>query len=172
MADGEENEAKQVTRDPVLAAARHVVAHAVAAILLGVPFAGAEIGSGDAACRLIVDGGSDPATEGGMVCAMAGAAFDALLRPRAPLLSVLARSCRCGFCKSTWQPTSICFGDAGWKDRKRVMPAFLRSKGLVRENWGTIVRVGRTLAVRGRMTYDEILEAATDPEAACPPGRW
>ena len=87
MADGEENEAKQVTRDPVLAAARHVVAHAVAAILLGVPFAGAEIGSGDAACRLIVDGGSDPATEGGMVCAMAGAAFDALLRPKAPLVA-------------------------------------------------------------------------------------
>jgi hypothetical protein len=51
------------------------------------------------------------------------------------------------------------------------MPAFLRSKGLVRENWGTIVRVGRVLAVRGRMTYDEILETATDPAAACPPGR-
>jgi hypothetical protein len=51
------------------------------------------------------------------------------------------------------------------------MPAFLRSKGLVRENWGTIVRVGRMLAVRGRMAYDEILEAATGPEAACPPGR-
>ena len=27
------------------------------------------------------------------------------------------------------------------------------------------------LAVRGRMTYDEILETATDPAAACPPGR-
>ena len=51
------------------------------------------------------------------------------------------------------------------------MPAFLRSKGLVRENWGTIVRVGRVLAVRGRMTYEESLEAATGPEAACPPGR-
>jgi len=171
MAGGEEKETKQVTQDPVLATACHEAAHAVAGILLGVPFAGAEIGSGDAAGRLVVDGGSDPATEGGMTCAMAGAAFDALLRPRAPLLSVLARSCRCGFCKSTWQPTSICFGDDGWKGRKKVMPAFLRSKGLVRENWGTIVRVGRVLAVRGRMTNDEILEAATDPEAACPPGR-
>jgi hypothetical protein len=51
------------------------------------------------------------------------------------------------------------------------MPAFLRSKGLVRANSDAIVRVGRMLAVRGRMAYDEILEAATDPEAACPPGR-
>ena len=50
------------------------------------------------------------------------------------------------------------------------MPAFLRSKGLVQENWGTIVKVGRALAARGRMTYDEVLEAATDPDAACPPG--
>ena len=49
----------------------------------------------------------------GMVCAMAGAALDALLRPRESLASVFARSCRCGFCKSTWQPTSICFGDTG-----------------------------------------------------------
>jgi hypothetical protein len=52
------------------------------------------------------------------------------------------------------------------------MPAFLRSKGLVRANSDAIVRVGRMLAVRGRMAYDEILEAATNPEAACPPGRW
>ncbi|MBZ5669226.1 MAG: hypothetical protein LAO04_05805 [Acidobacteriia bacterium] len=171
MADGEEKETKQVTQDPVLAAACHAAAHAIAGILLGVPFAGAEIGSGDAAGRLIVEGKPGPPAEEGMVSAMAGAAFDALLRPTAPLLSIFARSCRCGFCKSTWQPTSICFGDTGWKDRKKVMPAFLRSKGLVRENWGTIVRVGRMLAVRGRMAYDEILETATDPEAACPPGR-
>ena len=171
MADGEEKETKQVTQDPVLATACHEAAHAVAGILLGVPFAGAEIGSGDAAGRLVVDGKPGPPVGEGMVCAMAGAALDALLRPRESLASVFARSCRCGFCKSTWQPTSICFGDTGWKGRKKVMPAFLRSKGLVRENWGTIVRVGRMLAVRGRMTYDEILEAATDPEAACPPGR-
>ena len=39
------------------------------------------------------------------------------------------------------------------------------AKGLVRENWGSIVRVGRMLAVRGRMAYDEILETATDPAA-------
>ena len=173
MAGGEGKEAKQVARDPVLAAACHQAAHAVAGILLGVPFACAEIGPGGAAGggRLVVDGRPGPATEEEMACAMAGAAFDALLRPKAPLVSVLARSCRCGFCKSTWQPTSICFGDAGWKGRKKVMPAFLRSKGLVRENWGTIVRVGRMLAVRGCMAYDEVLEAATDPEAACPPGR-
>ena len=173
MTAGGGKELKHVNADPVLAAACHAAAHAVAGILLGVPFAGAEIGSGDAAGRgrLVVDGRSDPPAEEGMVCAMAGAAFDALLRPRGSLASVLARSCRCGFCKAAWQPTSICFGDAGWKGRKKVMPAFLRSKGLVRENWGTIVRVGRVLAVRGRMTNDEILEAATDPEAACPPGR-
>jgi hypothetical protein len=173
MADGEEKETKQVAQDPVLAAACHAAAHAVAGILLGVPFAGAEIGSGDAAGRgrLVVDGRPGLLVGEGMACAMAGAAFDALLRPTAPLLSVLARSCRCGFCKAAWQPTSICFGDTGWKGRKKVMPAFLRSKGLVRENWGTIVKVGRVLAVRGRMTYDEILEIATDPAAACPPGR-
>ena len=173
MTAGGGKELKHVNADLVLAAACHAAAHAVAGILLGVPFAGAEIGSGDAAGRgrLVVDGRSDPPAEEGMVCAMAGAAFDALLRPRESLASVFAHSCRCGFCKAAWQPTSICFGDAGWKGRKKVMPAFLRSKGLVRENWGTIVRVGRVLAVRGRMAYDEILETATDPEAACPPGR-
>ena len=173
MADGEEQETKQVTQDPVLATACHQAAHAVAGILLGVPFAGAEIGSGNAAGggRLVVDDKPGPATEEEMACAMAGAAFDALLRPKAPLLSVLARSCRCGFCKAAWQPTSICFGDTDWKGRKKVMPAFLRSKGLVRENWGTIVRVGRMLAVQGRMAYDDVLEAATDPQAACSPGR-
>ncbi len=171
MTGGEEKETKQATQNPVLAIACHQAAHAVMSILLDVPFAGAEIGSGDAAGRLVVEGKPGPPAGEGMVCAMAGAAFDALLRPTAPLLSVFARSCRCGFCKSTWQPTSICFGDTGWKGRKKVMPAFLRSKGLVRENWGTIVRVGRVLAVRGRMAYDEILEAATDPVAACPPGR-
>jgi hypothetical protein len=171
MTSDEMKERMQAVADPVLAAACHAAAHAIAGILLGVPFAGAEIGSGDAAGRLIVESKPGPPAEEGMVSAMAGAAFDALLRPTAPLLSIFARSCRCGFCKSTWQPTSICFGDTGWKDRKKVMPAFLRSKGLVRENWGTIVRVGRVLAVRGRMTYDEILETATDPAAACPPGR-
>jgi hypothetical protein len=171
MTSEEMKERMQAVADPVLATACHQAAHAVASILLDVPFAHAEIGSGDAAGRLIVEGKPCPPTEEGMVSAMAGAAFDALLRPTAPLLSIFARSCRCGFCKSTWQPTSICFGDTGWKDRKKVMPAFLRSKGLVRENWGTIVKVGRVLAVRGRMAYDEILEAATDPEAACPPGR-
>jgi hypothetical protein len=51
------------------------------------------------------------------------------------------------------------------------MPAFLHSKGLVRANSDAIVRVGRVLAVRKRMACDEILEAATDPETACPPGR-
>jgi hypothetical protein len=171
MASGERLELKQVAADPVLATACHQAAHAVAGILLGVTFACAETGPGGTAGRLVVEGRPGPATEGGMVCAMAGAVFDALLRPKAPLLSVLARSCRCGFCKSTWQPTSICFSDGGWKGRKKVMPAFLRSKGLVRENRGTIVRVGRMAAVRGRMAYDEILEAATNPEAACPPGR-
>jgi len=172
MAAGERNEMREVIADPVLAIACHQAAHAVAGILLGVPFAGAEIGSGEAAGvgRLVVEGKPGPATEEEMACAMAGAVLDALLRPREPLTSVFARSCRCGFCKAAWQPTSICFGDAGWKGRKKVMPAFLRSKGLVRENWGTIVRVGRMLAVRGRMAYDEILEAATGPEAACPPG--
>jgi hypothetical protein len=171
MAAGGRNETREVIADPVLEIACHQAAHAIAGILLGIPFACAEIDPGDAAGRLVVDGKPDPPVGEGMVCAMAGAAFDALLRPTAPLTSILARSCRCGFCKATWQPTSICFGDAGWKHRKRVMPAFLRSKGLVRENWGTIVRVGRMLAVRGRMTYDEVLEAATDPEAACLPGR-
>ena len=134
MTAGEGKELKQVTADPVLAAACHQAAHAVAGILLGIPFACAEIGSGDAAGGLVVDGQPGPATEEEMACAMAGAALDALLRPTAPLLSVFARSCRCGFRKPTWQPTSICFGDAGWKGRKKVMPAFLRSKGLVREN--------------------------------------
>jgi len=102
---------------------------------------------------------------------MAGAAFDALLRPMAPLLSILARSCRCGFCKATWQPASICFSGGGWKGRKKVMLAFLRSKGLVRANMDAIVKVGRELAGRRRMTCDEILEAATRPEPAWPPGR-
>jgi len=173
MTSEEMKERMQAVADPVLATACHQAAHAVAGILLGVPFAGAEIGACGAAGggRLVVDSRPAPVAQEHLVCAMAGAAFDALLRPKAPLVSILARSCRCGFCKSTWQPTSICFGDAGWKGRKKVMPAFLRSKGLVRENWGTIVRVGRVLAVRGRMAYDEILDAATDPEAACPPGR-
>jgi hypothetical protein len=170
MAGEEEKEAKQVSRDPLLAAACHQAAHAVAGILLGVPFACAETGSGDAAGRLVVDGGLGPAAEDCMACAMAGAAFDALLRPTAPLLSVFARSCRCGFCKSAWQPTSICFSDGGWKGRRKLMPAFLCSKDLVRANWSTIVRVGQVLAVRRRMAYDEILETATDPKAACPPG--
>jgi hypothetical protein len=171
MTSGEGIELKHVNADPALATACHVAAHAVAGILLGIPFARAEIGSGGAAGvgRLVVEGKPDLASEEGMACAMAGAVLDSLLRPKAPLLSVLARSCKCGFCKATWQPASICFGDAGWKDRKRVMPAFLRSKGLVRENWGTIVRVGRELAGRRRMTCDEILEAATRPEPACPP---
>jgi hypothetical protein len=174
MAATERMELKQAIADPALAAACHQAAHAVGGILLGIPFACAEIDPGEAAGvgRLVVDGRSAPATEEGMVCAMAGAAFDALLRPKAPLLSIFARSCRCGFCKSTWQPTSICFSDGGWKGRKKLMPAFLRSKGLVRANSDAIVRVGRVLAVRGRMAYDEILETATNPKAACPPGRW
>jgi hypothetical protein len=149
----------------------HQAAHAVAGILLGVPFACAEIGTGTAAGvgRLVVEGKPDLASEEGMACAMAGAAFDALLRPKAPLVSIFARSCKCGFCNATWQPASICFGEASWKTRKKVMPAFLRSKGLVRGNSDAIVRVGRELAERRRMTYEEILEAATRPEPACPP---
>jgi hypothetical protein len=171
MAAGERDEMREVIADPVLAIACHQAAHAVAGILVGVPFACAEIGPGGAAGRLVVDGRYDPAAEEHMACAMAGAAFDALLRPKAPLVSIFARSCRCGFCKSTWQPASICFSDGGWKGKKRVMPAFLRSRGLVRANTDAIVKVGREIAVRGRMAYDEILEAATDTEAACPPGR-
>jgi hypothetical protein len=170
MAAGERNEMREVIADPVLAAACHQAAHAVAGILLGIPFACAEIGSGDAAGRLVVDGRPGPSVEEHMVCAMAGAAFDAQLRPKGSLASVFARSCRCGFCKATWQPASICFGDGGWKDRKKVMPAFLRSKGLVRANSDTIVKVGRELARRRRMAYEEILEVATRPEPACPPG--
>jgi len=170
MTAGDGRELKQVNGDPALAAACHQAAHAVAAILLGVPFACAETGSAGVAGRLVVEGRPGPASEEVMVCAMAGAAFDSLLRPKASLLSIFARSCRCGFCKAGWQPTSICFGDDGWKGRKKLMPAFLLSKGLVRENWGTIVRVGRVLAVRGRMAFDEILDAATRPEQACPPG--
>jgi hypothetical protein len=164
---------KQAVADPALAAAYHQAAHAVAGILLGIPFACAETGPSEAAGvgGLVVEGKPDLASEEGMTCAMAGAAFDALLRPTAPLASVFARSCKCGFCKATWQPASICFGDAGWKGRNRVMPAFLRSKGLVRANSDAIVRVGRELAGRGRMAFDEILETATRPEPACPPGR-
>ena len=172
MASGERVELKQVAADPVLAAACHVAAHAVAGILLGIPFACAEIGPGGAAGvgRLVVEGKPDLASEEGMACAMAGAAFDALLRPKAPLVSILARSSRCRFCAATWQPMSICFSDGGWKGRKKVMPAFLRSKGLVRANSDAIVRVALELTVRGRMTCDEILEAATRPEQACLPG--
>ncbi len=108
-----------------------------------------------------------------VACALAGAAFDSLLRPRGSLASVLARSFRCGFCKAAWQVRSVLLAPPGGgrEGRKKAMGIYLRSKGLVRENWGTIVRVGRVLAVRGRMTYDEILETATDPAAACPPGR-
>jgi hypothetical protein len=171
MAARGRNDMREVITDPALAAACHTAAHAIAGILLGVSFASAEIGSGDAAGRLIVEGKPDPPAEEAMVCAMAGAAFDALLRPKAPLASIFARSCRCGFCKATWQPASICFSDGGSKGRKKLMPALLRSKDLVRANSDTIVRVGRVLAVRGRMTCDEILEVATDPKAACPPGR-
>ena len=40
---------KQVIADPVLAAACHQAAHAVAGILLGIPFAFAEIGPGETA---------------------------------------------------------------------------------------------------------------------------
>jgi hypothetical protein len=165
-------ELKQALADPVLAIACHEAARAVLGILLGVPFDCAEIGTGTAAGvgRLVVDGRRGPAAEEGMVCAMAGAGFDALLRPKAPLISIFARSCRCGFCKATWQPASICFGDGGWKGRKRVMPAFLRSRVLVRANSDAIVRVGRELAGRKVMPYDEILEAATRPEPVCPPG--
>jgi hypothetical protein len=163
---------KRAVADPVLAIACHEAAHAVAGILLGIPFACAEIGTGTAAGvgRLVVDGKPDLASEEGKVCAMAGAAFDALLRPKAPLISIFARSCKCGFCKATWQPASICFSDGGWKGRKKVMPAFLRSRGLVLASWDTVVNVGRELAGRKLMTYDEILETATCPEPACPPG--
>jgi hypothetical protein len=162
MAGGEEKEAKQVITDPVLAVACHQAAHAVLGILLGIPFACAEIDPAGGG-RLVVDGRPGPAAEEGLACAMAGAAFDALLRPTAPLASIFARSCRCGFCRATWQPEYICFSDGGWKGRKKVIPAFLRSKGLVRANSDAILTVGRMLAVRGSMTYDEILEAATDP---------
>ena len=160
---------KQAVADPVHAAACHVAAHAVLGILLGIPFACAEIGPGTAAGRLDVDGRFDQAVEEHMTCAMAGAAFDALLHPTAPLLSILARSSRCAFCNATWQPMTIGSGDGGWKGRKEVMPAFLRFKGLVRANLDAIVKVGRVLAVRRRMAYDEILEAVTRPEPACPP---
>ncbi|MGA2606217.1 MAG: hypothetical protein ABSH01_02025 [Terriglobia bacterium] len=176
MADGEEKETKQVTQDPVLATACHEAAHAVASILFGVPFAYAEIGPGDASLgggRAVADGRPCWAAEDGVACALAGAAFDSLLRPKGSLASVLARSFRCGSCKAAWQARSMLLAPPGGDraGRKKAMEIYLRSKGLVRENWGTIVRVGRMLAVRGRMTYDEILEAATDPEAACPPGR-
>jgi hypothetical protein len=136
MTTGEGKDLKQVIADPALAAACHQAAHAVLGILLGVPFDCAEIGPGGAAGggRLAVDGRPGPAAEEGMACAMAGAAFDALLRPRESLASVFARSCRYGFCKSTWQPRAICFGDGGWKGRKKLMPAFLHSKGLVWAN--------------------------------------
>jgi hypothetical protein len=172
MTSGDRKEMKLVIADPVLATACHQAAHAVACILLGVPFACAEIGPDEAAGggRVVVDGTPCQLTEEDMTCAMAGAAFDALLRPKGSLVSIFARSSRCGFCAATWQPWSISFGDDGRKGRKKVMPAFLRSKGLVRANSDTIVRVGQVLAVRGRMTADEILEAATDPKATCPPG--
>ena len=49
MAAGERNETREVIADPVLAAACHEAAHAVAGILLGVPFVCAEIGPGGAA---------------------------------------------------------------------------------------------------------------------------
>jgi hypothetical protein len=173
MAGGEDKETMNVIRDPVLATACHEAAPAVASIMLGIPFLYAEVGcdADRGGGRVVVDGKPDPATEEGMVSAMAGAAFDALLRPHAPLVSIFSRSCRCGFCVATWQPASICFGDVGWRGRKKVMPAFLRSKGLVQANSDTIVKVGRVLAQRGRMTGDEILEVATDPQAACFPGR-
>ena len=175
MARGEEEVTRQVICDPVLATACHEAAHAVASILLGSAFVYAEIGPYDAGLgggTVAVDGKPDPATEEGMVCALAGAAFDSLLRPKASFASVLAGSSRCGFCKAGWQVKSLLLASPGTdrEGRKKAMGIYLRSKGLVRENWGTIVKVGRVLAVRGRMTYDEILDAATGPEAACPPG--
>ena len=167
MAAGERNEMREVTADPVLAIACHQAAHAVLGILLGVPFACAEIGPGKAAGvgRLVVEGKPDSATEDSVACALAGAAFDSLLRPSGSLASVLARSFQCGLCKAAWQVRSVLLAPPGGgrEGRKKAMGIYLRSKGLVRENWGTIVRVGRVLAVRGHMTYDEILEAATDP---------
>jgi len=176
MTSEEMKERMQAVADPVLATACHQGAHAVASILLDVPFAHAEIGSGDAGLgggRVVADGRPRWAAEDSVACALAGAAFDSLLRPRGSLASVLARSFHCGFCKAAWQVRSVLLAPPGGgrEGRKKGMGIYLRSKGLVWENWGTIVRVGRMLAVRGRMTYDEILEAATDPEAACPPGR-
>jgi len=166
-------ELEHISADPVLAAACHDAAHAVAGILLGVPFACAETDPGKAAGvgRPVVEGRPGPAAEEHIACAMAGAAFDSLLRPKGSLYSVLARSFPCGGCKSAWQARSVLLAPPGGgrQGRKKAMGIYLRSRRLVRENWGTIVRVGRVLAVRGRMTRDEILEIATRPEPACPP---
>lgn len=59
MTSEEMKERMQAVADPVLATACHQAAHAVASILLDVPFAHAEIGSGDAGLvggRVVADG--------------------------------------------------------------------------------------------------------------------
>jgi hypothetical protein len=167
MTVGDRAGLRQAVADPALAAACHQAAHAVVGILLGIPFSCAEIGPGGAAGtdRLVVEGKPEPATEDGVACALAGAAFDSLLRPRGSLASVLARSFQCGSCKTAWQVRSVLLAPPGSRreGRKNAMGIYLRSKGLVRENWGTIVTVGRLLAVLRHMTYSEVLDAATDP---------
>jgi len=167
MANGETTGTTQVFTDPVLATACHEAAHAVASILLGVPFAYAEIGPDEAGGegRVAGDGKPWPVTEKSIVCAMAGAVSDTRLCTRESFDSILPRSSRCGFCEAAWPVKAVRLVPPGGvaKGEKKAVETFRRARTLVRENWGAILKVGRELAVRRRMTCDEILDVATRP---------
>ena len=172
MAAGEGMGLKQVTADPVLAIACHVAAHAVAGILLGIPFVGAEIGAGRAAGRgrLAVDSMPFSAAEDHMACAMGGgrlrrpAPSDAApaLHPR-PLLPVrLLRGNLAAHVRLLRRRRM----ERREEDHAGLPPL----QGACAGELGHRRQRGAGACGAGALAFDEILDAATRPEPACPPG--
>lgn len=156
---------RELWRDENLHVACHEAAHAIANTLQYISFSHAEVGKvGDSHGRVVGDGKPYWLTDSRIIALMAGPAFDTLVHPKDSFLRIRMLSADGDYREAVRLVTT------GWlvppwnNGKKYVMVVLLRAKKLVRENWDTILKVGRELAKRKVMTEEEILEVATRPE--------